>query len=410
MHLHLNPIGGLAGDMFCAALLHARPDLLASARNAVACLSMPVPVRLELPDTDGLLQGKHFKVSLEKVDQAHHHHHHTAFRDIRRMLSEAPLSPDIRERAIHIFTLLAEAEGKVHGCDPESVSFHEVGAWDSIADIVSAAALLDALQVQSCSCGPLPLGGGRVKTAHGLLPVPVPATSLLMEGLPVIDDGIAGERVTPTGAAILRSLEPGQGRPANGILRGSGMGFGTRQLDGIANCLQVLCIQAVAAARPDSPDFRPDTDRVISLRFEVDDQTPEDFALAMDHLRSTDGVLSAISLQAIGKQGRPTMSVEILARPESLQQVSEACFRETSTIGLRWRETGRLILPRRQQQVVKDAGELEVKIVQRPQGLSAKVESREVAALDSHSKRQRLREQGATLATGKEINEETGHA
>ncbi len=391
MHLHLNPLGGLAGDMFCAALLHARPDLLEQVQAAVADLGMAVPVRLELLQQEGLIDGRRFRVMPH--EQPGRHHHHTRFTEIRDLLRRSPLSDGVRNRALHIFTLLAEAEGQVHGVAPEIVSFHEVGSWDSIADIVSAAVLLESIEVDSASCAPLPLGGGRVRTAHGLLPVPAPATAILLQGLPVVNDGIAGERVTPTGAAILKSLDPSFNGSADGLLRHTGMGFGSRKLEGVPNCLQVLCLEAA-----ETPTFQTESDRVATLRCDIDDQSPEDFALAMDRLRSETGVLSVTSIQAIGKQGRPTMVVEILARPEYLNAVAEACFRETTTIGLRYGETRRLLLPRSQHSVDVASDRLEVKRVQRPTGPSAKVESRDLKQAADQQERERLRRVGAALA------------
>jgi uncharacterized protein (TIGR00299 family) protein len=393
MHLHLNPLGGLAGDMFCAALLDARPDLLARVRETVACLGMPREVHIELRDAGGVIKGKRFE--LTPARQAHHQPH-MAFRDILKLLESAQLTPEVHQRSVHIFTLLAEAEGRVHGIAPKEVSFHEVGNWDSIADIVSAAALLDALDVRSASCAPLPLGGGRIKTAHDILPVPAPATVLLLEDLPVIDDGISGERVTPTGAAIVKSMQPTPAMRDGGMLHTSGMGFGTRALPGIPNCLQVLCIET------STTPTHPETDRVAILGFEVDDQSPEDFALAMDHLRATEGVLSVTSFQGIGKGGRPTMSVEILARPTELTRVADACFRETTTIGLRWGESFRYILPRRLDEVQIGRDKLRVKVVDRPQGSTAKIEAGDVGATPSHAERERLRRLGAALALAQE--------
>lgn len=393
MHLHLNPLGGLAGDMFCAALLDARPYLLPQVRKTVASLGMPRDVHIELRDAGGVIKGKRFEVAPEGPA---HHHQHTAFRHILDLLERAPLESGVRGRSISIFTLLAEAEGRIHGIAPEAVSFHEVGSWDSIADIVSAAALLDALDVHSASCAPLPLGGGRIKTAHDVLPVPAPATALLLEGLPVLDDGIQGERVTPTGAAIVKSMEPTPAMPENGMLRASGMGFGTRDLPGLPNCLQVLCIETTA--RP----VHLETDRVAVLGFEVDDQAPEDFAQAMDRLRATEGVLSVTSFQGIGKGGRPTLSVEILARLPGLTRVANVCFRETTTIGLRWRESFRYVLPRHLRQVQVGDERLRVKVVDRPQGSTAKVEAGDLVAKPDHAEREQLRRLGADRALTQE--------
>jgi hypothetical protein len=384
MHLHFNPLGGLAGDMFCAALLDAQPQWLDSARAAVACLAMPIGVSIDLLDAEGTLSGKRFRVTPQQAGRPAHQH--TAFRDIQVLLHDAPLPLGVRERALRIFTLLAEAEGKVHGVAPEAVSFHEVGGWDSIADIVSAAALLEALDVRSASCSALPLGGGQIKSAHGLLPVPAPATALLLQGLPVVDDGIAGERVTPTGAAILQSLQPSALQATGGTLLGSGMGFGSRRLIGAPNCLQVLCIEPAL-----DTDLTLQSDQVSHLCFEVDDQSPEDFAVGLEHIRAVEGVLSVTCLQAIGKNGRPSMRVEVLCRPQARAQVAESCFRETTTIGLRHQEMARWLLPRRALNSNVDGVKLSVKLAQRPGGATAKTEMRDLAELHSHAERQRQR-------------------
>lgn len=158
MHLHLNPLGGLAGDMFCAALLDAHPNLLPLVRQAVAAVPMPRDVRIDLVPADGLLSGKRFRVSLD--GRTAEHRHHTPFLEIRGLLADARLEPGVRDRTLSIFALLAAAEAEVHGTNPEAVVFHEVGAWDSIADILSAAVLLESLGVASVSCAPFPWAAG----------------------------------------------------------------------------------------------------------------------------------------------------------------------------------------------------------------------------------------------------------
>jgi uncharacterized protein (TIGR00299 family) protein len=402
MHLHFNPLGGLAGDMFCAAVLDAFPALYPELETAIEGLGAPVPVALALQDGPGILKGKRFLVSPAEPAI----HRHTSFPEIEGLLERARLDAEVRDRALAIFRLLAEAEGRVHGIAPHEVSFHEVGNWDSITDIVAAAFLLQRLDVRGASCAPLPLGGGRVQTAHGVLPVPAPATALLLEGLPVWDDGIPGERVTPTGAAILKSLSPLPRQPGACLLSATGMGFGSRELPGIPNCLQLLFLEPRARYLSTDVDdrFHPETDRIAALGFEVDDQTPEDFALAMDHLRDMQGVLSATSWQAIGKGGRPTLRVEILSQPDRLAQVAEACFRETTTIGLRWQELPRLILSRRQRQMRVGERTVGVKLVRRPDGTTAKTENRDLDALGSHSARERLRQAGAASALEQETD------
>ncbi len=388
MHLHLNPIGGLAGDMLCAALLHARPELLPAVEASVACLGMGVPVRIALERVEGPLGGRRFRVT---AGEPHPHAHHTPYAEIRRLLQAAPLPEGVRGRALQGFALLAEAEGQVHGVPPEEVAFHEVGSSDSLADILAAATLLEALQIQSASCGPLPLGSGRVQTAHGWLPVPAPATARLLEGLPLVDDGIPGERVTPTGAALLRTLAPTAIAPP-GALGASGYGFGSRSLPGIPNCVQALLIA------PPAPGIRLETDQVVGLGFEVDDQTPEDFALALDRLRAEPGALSVTALPGIGKGGRPTWRVELLGWPEQLLTLAEACFRETPTLGLRWQLLPRLLLPRRETSLVLGDRTLGVKVAERPGGATAKVEARDLAEISGYRAREALRRAGAAKA------------
>lgn len=397
MHLHLVPLGGLAGDMFCAALLDAYPRLLPLARETLDALGRPQGWDLQLQKVAGPPPGCRFLVA-----PGGGHHHHTSYREIRRLLTEAPLAEGVRERALRVFALLAEAEGAVHGRVPDEVEFHELGSWDSLADILTAATLLDALQVKTVSCEPLPLGGGRVQTAHGVLPVPAPATARLLQGLPVLDDGIPGERVTPTGAAILQSLAPGAGRPRDGILGGTGVGFGTRVLDGVPNCVQVLCLDP-SPARP-LIQGQLETDQVAELCFEVDDQTPEDLGVALERLRATAGVLSLTSFVGTGKAGRPTWSLAILARPASLEQVADACFRETTTLGLRWRLTSRYLLPRRSRRLDLEGGVLNVKLADRPGGVTAKAEIRDLAGQGDHRQRQQRRALGERLALHQELD------
>ena len=194
------------------------------------------------------------------------------------------------------------------------MSFHELGGWDSIADIVGAAALIASLPGATWSVSTLPLGRGRTKTAHGLLPVPSPAASRLLEGYEFVDDGLAGERVTPTGAAILKHVNATQStqRVPRRLLR-SGYGFGTKVFRGISNVLRVLVFEDVPA--------EAGTDRVVLIAFEVDDQSPEDLAIALDHVRAQPAVLDVVQMPAFGKKGRMAAHIQVLAQPEGAEQV-----------------------------------------------------------------------------------------
>ena len=180
-HIHLDPLGGLAGDMFVAALLHAFPD---RAHGAIAAATQLAGVDCSVTAySDGTLAGARFAVNDVPPDTGHHHHHHTHWADIRARIERSGLDPDVRRHAVGIFGCLANAEAQVHGTTPDEVTFHEVGAADSIADIVAAAWVVASLGPVSWSVSPLPAGSGRVQTAHGVMPVPAPATALLLEGV-----------------------------------------------------------------------------------------------------------------------------------------------------------------------------------------------------------------------------------
>ena len=406
MHVHLDPVGGVAGDMFAAALLDAFPeraDALA-AELAESRLHEIVTVRSE-PFTDGVLRGRRFHTapaseSGEGHDPTHDHHRghdhlhghghghqggdhghdhpHRRFADIRAWLGESGLAGPVAERATAIFTVLAEAEAEVHGIAVEDVTFHEVGAWDSIADVVCAAWLIDSLDPVSWSCAPLPLGSGLVRTAHGTLPVPAPATAILLRGFPSRHDGVEGERVTPTGAAILRHLEPAFDLAGlEGRIAGTGHGFGTRRLPGMSNVLRALVVEPVHEPRA----WREETIGVCS--FEVDDQTAEDLAVGLDRLRASDGVIDVVQTPVLGKKGRMAASVRVLARPAVREPLIERCFAETATLGVRWQTVRRAALER-EEAVADVAGEpVRIKRARRAGGeVTVKAEMDDVASAD----------------------------
>ena len=391
LYLRLDPIGGIAGDMFCAALLDAFPEHLDGLRSTIAALGPPQGWSVELDACTHPLRGSRFNVRLPNKPALVHR----TWGDIRSLLEGAAIAAGVKKQALAIFGHLAQAEATVHGMPIDEVHFHEVGDWDSIIDIVGAAFLIDRLGVVSASCRSLPLGGGTVSSMHGILPVPAPATLRLLEGFPWHDDGVIGERVTPTGAAIVRSLV--KTASVVGTLCAHGIGFGTRSLGLIPNCLQVLCLEATQP---------PSWERLIELAFDVDDQTPEDLAHALDRLRTCDGVLDLHTIPAVGKAGRLTHGVRLLLRPERLQSVIDACFRETTTIGLRWHGVERVVLPRHALDIEVEGRKLEVKVVKRPGGDTAKVEARSLLGVSGMTERQRLRDLGRERALGKRGSDE----
>ncbi len=421
--------------MFVAACLDAQPELWPEVVAAVAALDLGAAAHCRLlAHSDGVLTGRRFLVAAEASsaasrDGGHHHPHgvgahhhgtahdhhghaedhgtHRAWADIRALLTGAPLGQAVVAHAVGIFMLLADAEAEVHGVSPDRVAFHEVGAVDSIVDIVAAAVLIARLDASHWTSAPLPLGGGRVRTAHGLLPVPAPATALLLRGLSTIDDGITGERVTPTGAAVARYLlaDAPASNPQPRRLRSTGIGFGTRTLPGISNCLRVLAfVEELGATATSAFAHR----ELGVITFEVDDQSAEDLGHGLDHLRALEGVHDVIQSVALGKKGRVASHVQVLVAPARLDAAIAACFAETTTIGLRFHTVQGAALPRRFADVEVDGHALRVKAVTRPDGrLTGKTEAADIAAVPGHAARAALRRSGEAAALARLAAPET---
>jgi uncharacterized protein (DUF111 family) len=223
-----------------------------------------------------------------------------------------------------------------------------------------------------------------VRTAHGLLPIPAPAVSRLLAGFAVrADDGMPGERVTPTGAAILRYLAPefGSNRPA-GVLNATGIGLGSRDLPGIPNVLHVISLTAAAA--------EPAHASVVVIEFDIDDQSPEELAVGLDRLRLVPGVVDVVTFQGLGKKGRWVQAVRVIADPGYQAGVMTAAFDQTATLGLRLRDEARVVLARETMLVENPGGPVRVKVADRPSGRTAKAESDDIAEL-AHTAEARAR-------------------
>jgi uncharacterized protein (TIGR00299 family) protein len=261
-----------------------------------------------------------------------------------------------RRRALAVFARLAEAEGRVHGVPPERVHFHEVGAVDSIADIVGACIALDTLGVERIVVGPLPLGSGFVDTAHGRLPLPAPATVALLAGWPIRPGPGPGEWVTPTGAALATALgEPGD-LPAMRLL-GVGHGAGTRDGGPVPNVLRALLGEEVPPALGG--------DEVEVLAAVIDDMPGEWFPPLQRALFAA-GALDVTALPGLGKKGRPTLQITVLAPPAQAEAVAAALLLHSATLGVRHHREARWVLPRRSVQVETPWGGVRVKLAAVP--------------------------------------------
>lgn len=403
--VHLDAVGGIAGDMFVAAMLDASPALWEACERAIAAVEPPADVQASIAShSDGVLTGRQFHVAGVETHaphdpQTHHHahgdtaddgHHHSPhehvghhpWRDIRRRLESSALSPAERENAIGIFSALAAAEATVHGIAVDDVAFHEVGAWDSIVDIVAAAAIIAQLPGCRWSIGSLPRGRGLVRSAHGMLPVPAPATVRLLEGYQLHDDGEDGERITPTGAAIVQFLAPTQeADPASRRLLATGTGFGTKRLKQRSNILRAT-FYGVA-----SEGWTQARDVIDILRCEIDDQTAEDLAVALDIVRESDGVLDVCQWPVFAKKGRVAVAVQVLVRQGEGERIARLLLDETTTLGVRRSSMERETLFRS----VGEVDGMQVKLAKRPSGTTAKAEMSGLAEIATHSARQRAR-------------------
>lgn len=328
--LYVDATAGIAGDMMVAALLD---------------LGMPLGylnselTRLGLPDNSFSLSeeqvlrngmaGRYFNVHLPHEhghhhDGACHHHHHRSYGDIREMIARSGLSAQVKELAQRIFLRLAEAEAKAHDVEPDMVTFHEVGAVDSIVDIVGVAIGLEYLQVDRLYVSAVPLGGGFVETAHGRLPVPAPATAELLKGLAVHANCGQGERVTPTGAAIIAALAEKPGAMPEMTVDRVGHGAGSKDFSDCPNILRVFLGSAAASGQ----------DQVREAVCNLDDVTAEQLGYTMERLLAA-GALDVWYTSIQMKKNRPGVQLSFLCNPEQLGRLVELVMAETNSLGVR---------------------------------------------------------------------------
>jgi uncharacterized protein (TIGR00299 family) protein len=357
----LDPTAGISGDMTLGALLalgvpvswlEALPGRLGlagvrvSVRDAMRCSVSCKQVEFEVPPQP---HGRHVGQLVKLVEQA-------------------PLSDSVKERAVQAFRLLGEAEGRVHGVAPEKVHLHEVGAVDAVLDIVGAMEGFEQLGVDAIYHRPVAVGDGWVEAAHGRLPVPAPATAILLEGLDVIGDGpVHGEATTPTGAALLRVLSVGA-PPARWRVTAGGWGAGHRDPKEYPNALRVMLGETA-----------DQTESVTVLATDIDDLSPE----YVEPLRQALAEAGALDVQVWPvqmKKGRPGLRVEVLAPDIAVEAVAAALFRHSPTAGLRRWHAERTTLPRREITVQLAGVTIRVKVLERPDGVRVKPEYDDVLA------------------------------
>jgi pyridinium-3,5-bisthiocarboxylic acid mononucleotide nickel chelatase len=335
--LYLDCFAGVSGDMFIGALIDCGLDfkLLQSELKKLGVEGYDLSIsRVE---RSGIYASK-FDVHLHDEHDHHHHHDHRSLSEIKRIITVSGLSERVKDRAQSIFQRIGEAEAKIHNVPIETIHFHEIGAVDSIIDIVGACIGLDALQIDCIISSPLHVGSGTFECAHGTYPVPGPATAELLRGVPIYAKDIVGELVTPTGAAIISTLSSGYGPLPIMNIELIGYGAGTRTYPKFPNVLRAL-----VGELQDDADQTPMTVTVIEAN--IDDLNAQVFGHLMEKVLAA-GALDIFYTPVQMKKNRPGVLVTLLCKPQDKQLMIEHIFSETTTIGVRYRNEKREVLRR----------------------------------------------------------------
>ncbi|MCU0661767.1 MAG: nickel pincer cofactor biosynthesis protein LarC [Myxococcota bacterium] len=348
--LHFDCGSGLAGDMIVASLMDLGVPL-----NIIegAVCELPLSgykIRFEQVERSGL-RASRFVVDVDESQQPHRH-----YGDIVELIASSGLSADVKALALKVFERIGKAEAAVHGVPLDRVHFHEVGAVDSIIDIVGAAAALRYLDA-FVTCAPIPLGHGTVTCAHGVLPVPAPATLRIVEGLPVYDGDVASELTTPTGAAIAAVAAQRFCHLPPMTVQRTGVGAGTRVLSDRPNVLRAVLGERSSATAS--------SEGCVVMEANIDDMTGEVAAVAMTALLAQ-GALDVWFAPIQMKKGRPALQLGVLCPTSKLESLAEVLLTETSTIGLRFHEVGRMEMSREMRVVETVYGPVNVKLCRGP--------------------------------------------
>ena len=387
---YLDCFSGISGDMFLGALvdagvsaelfektvaaldLGARLEISRVNRSGITATKVDVYVHgeKELPREDFLQQQQH--AHHHEHGQGHEHPHSDSGQSraeapaphqhgrtltkIKEIIAQAAISENARTAATNIFEALGAAEAKIHNVSIESIHFHEVGAVDALVDIVCAAVGVEALGADEIICSPLNVGGGTVKCAHGTFPVPAPATVELLKDAPVYSSGVQAELVTPTGAAIVKTLATRFTSFPEMKIENAGYGAGTRDFPGHANVLRLTVGESSSQLAAKTKQ-----ETVSVLEANLDDLNPQVFGYVMDRLLE-EGALDAFGIPVQMKKNRPGTLLTVLAKPEDADRLTQILFRETTTLGVRRREESRRILSRKWVTVATQWGDVRMKI------------------------------------------------
>jgi pyridinium-3,5-bisthiocarboxylic acid mononucleotide nickel chelatase len=366
---YLDCFAGISGDMFLGALIDAGagPKIL---HEAVAALNLNATLKIEKADRSGISSTKVHVYEGEKLaetahppakqhshthdhphEQKHNHTHGRSLTVIRNLINAADLAAPIKQTAIETFELLGASEAKIHNVPIEKIHFHEVGAVDAIVDIVAASAGIHALAIDKWHSSPLNVGGGMVDCAHGRFPVPAPATADLLRGLPTYSAHIEKELVTPTGAALIRTLAPTFGPQPSMRIQQIGYGAGTRNPKDFPNVLRISIGESSEATHS----------AVAVLQTAIDDLSPQILAYVTERALAL-GALDVMSTAVQMKKGRLGTLLTILADDAQIPALEDLLLRETSTLGVRIHHERRSCLDRTHATVTTPYGDIRIKL------------------------------------------------
>lgn len=349
--LYLDCGMGAAGDMLTAALLELLEDPAAGVEELNGLGIPGVTYTAEKSQKCGIT-GTHVHVFVdgEEEGEFHHHHHaHSGMVQIERLISELRLPEQVRQDVRAVYASIAEAESHVHGVPVEQIHFHEVGTMDALADVTAVCYLLNRLGVERICASAVHVGSGQVHCAHGILPVPAPATAYLLRGVPVYGGAINGELCTPTGAALLKHFVSEFGAMPVMTVDRIGYGMGKKNF-AVANC-----VRAMLGGRAENGDT------VLELSCNLDDMTGEDLGFAMERLMEL-GALDVYTTPIGMKKSRPGVCLSLLCRPEDRERMVRALFENTTTLGIRESVHRRYILTRREETVRTAYGPVRCKV------------------------------------------------
>ena len=427
--LYLDCSMGAAGDMLAAALLELLPDRQ-SFLDRLNALGIPgVSVDAE-PAVKCGITGTHFRVTVDGAEedehlhehhhhdhhhdhdhehihhhdheQEHghehhddhdhhdhdheHHHHHSSMHDIEHIVTDMPLSAEVKEDILAVYRSIAEAESQVHGTTVEEIHFHEVGTMDAVADVTAVCLLMHELKPDAIVASPVNVGGGTVQCAHGILPVPAPATALLLRDIPMYGGTIQSELCTPTGAALLRHFA--RKFDVMPLMRGAAYGYGMGKKD----FPQANCVRAVLG------ESAGETEEIVELSCDLDDMTGESIGFATERLFAL-GARDVYTMAVQMKKGRPGVLLRVLCMPEQRDELVEAIFHYTTTLGVREARLRRHVLERRLESLETPCGTVRRKDVTGYGVARSKLEYEDLARIAT--------ERGISLEEARKLAEET---